>query len=115
VRIVDLARQMIRLAGLRPERDIQIAFTGLRPGEKLHEELFHEGEALIETGASGIRLANPRTSDSAVLARALDELEAAARARRTGDALALLAHLVPEFAGTKAALTQPTSGVQNAR
>ena len=115
VRIVDLARQMIRLAGLRPERDVQIAFTGLRPGEKLHEELFHAGEALVETGASGIRLANPRTSDSAVLARALDELEAAARARRTDDALALLAHLVPEFTGTGAAPTQLTSGVQNAR
>ena len=42
VRIVDLAQQMIRLAGLRPDRDIEIAFTGLRPGEKLYEELFHE-------------------------------------------------------------------------
>jgi O-antigen biosynthesis protein WbqV len=99
VRIVDLARQMIRLAGLRPDRDIEIAFTGMRPGEKLHEELFHAGEALVNTSASGIRLANPRTSDAAVLARALDELEAAARARRTADALQLLAHLVPEFEG----------------
>ena len=114
VRIVDLARQLIRLAGLRPERDVQIVFTGLRPGEKLHEELFHAGEALIETSASGIRLANPRTSDSAVLARALDELEAAARTRRTADALALLAHIVPEFAGAPAPAPL-TSGVQNAR
>jgi FlaA1/EpsC-like NDP-sugar epimerase len=97
VRIVDLARQMIRLAGLRPDRDIHITFTGLRPGEKLHEELFHEAEALVETGASGIKLANPRTSDSAVLARALDELEAAARARRTDDALQALGRLVPEL------------------
>jgi O-antigen biosynthesis protein WbqV len=113
VRIVELARQMIRLAGLRPERDIQIAFTGLRPGEKLHEELFHEGEALVETAAAGIRLAHPRTVDGAVLARAFDELEAAARARRSADALAQLAHLVPEFAG---APIQPTErGVQNAR
>jgi O-antigen biosynthesis protein WbqV len=115
VRIVDLARQMIRLAGLRPERDVEIVFTGLRPGEKLHEELFHEGEPLVETGASGIRLANPRTSDSAVLARALDELEAAARARRSADALGLLAHLVPEFTGAPAPASQLTSGVQNAR
>jgi FlaA1/EpsC-like NDP-sugar epimerase len=113
VRIVDLARQMIRLAGLRPDRDVEIAFTGLRPGEKLHEELFHAGEALVETGASGIRLANPRTSDSAVLARALDELEAAARARRGADVLQMLAHLVPEFSGARA---RPTPlGVQNAR
>ena len=41
VKIVDLARQMIRLAGLRPEQDVEIRFTGLRPGEKLFEELFH--------------------------------------------------------------------------
>jgi O-antigen biosynthesis protein WbqV len=99
VRIVDLARQMIRLAGLRPDRDVEIVITGLRPGEKLHEELFHTGEALVDTAASGIRLANPRTSDAAVLARALDELEAAARGRRTTDALQLLSHLVPEFTG----------------
>ena len=115
VRIVDLARQLIRLAGLRPERDVQIVYTGLRPGEKLHEELFHPGEALVETGAAGIRLANPRTSDSAMLARALDELEAAARARRTADALALRAHLVPEFTGAPAPADQLTSGVKNAR
>jgi len=99
VRIVDLARQMIRLAGLRPDRDIEIVFTGLRPGEKLHEELFHAGEALVETAASGIRLADPRTSDAAMLARALDELESLARARRAADVRALLAHLVPEFTG----------------
>ncbi|MEJ0072395.1 MAG: nucleoside-diphosphate sugar epimerase/dehydratase [Pseudomonadota bacterium] len=113
VRIVELARQMIRLAGLRPDRDIAIAFTGLRPGEKLHEELFHAAEALVETAASGIRLAHPRTVDGAVLARVLDELEAAARARRSADALALLAHLVPEFSGAPIPLTEP--GVQNAR
>ena len=41
VKIVDLARQMIRLAGLRPDQDVEIRFTGLRPGEKLFEELFH--------------------------------------------------------------------------
>jgi FlaA1/EpsC-like NDP-sugar epimerase len=119
VPIVDLARQMIRLAGLRPERDVEIVFTGLRPGEKLHEELFHAGEALVETAASGIRLAHPRTSDSAVLARALDELEAAARARRGADVLKLLAHLVPEFAGAAVGAPPPpsrfASGAQNAR
>ncbi len=115
VRIVDLARQMIRLAGLRPDRDVEIVFTGLRPGEKLHEELFHAGEALVETNTAGIRLANPRTSDSAVLARALDELEAAARGRRSADVLQLLAHLVPEFAGAEVPSTRLARGGENAR
>ncbi len=115
VRIVDLARQMIRLAGLRPDRDVEIVFTGLRPGEKLHEELFHAGEALVETNTAGIRLANPRTSDSAVLARALDELEAAARGRRSADVLQLLAHLVPEFAGIEVPSTRLARGGENVR
>ena len=64
VKIVDLARQMIRLAGLRPDKDIEIAYTGLRPGEKLHEALFHAGEAPIPTGNPGIcwrRRAPPTT------------------------------------------------------
>ena len=52
VKIVDLARQMIRLAGLTPERDVEIRFTGLRPGEKLHEELFHGKEPPVPTGVS---------------------------------------------------------------
>lgn len=47
VRIVDLARQMIYLAGLRPDEDVAIRFTGLRPGEKLFEELFHGREAPV--------------------------------------------------------------------
>src|SRR3546814_11567890 len=49
VRIVELARQIIRLAGLKPDKEIEIRFTGLRPGEKLHEELFHDSEALMPT------------------------------------------------------------------
>jgi FlaA1/EpsC-like NDP-sugar epimerase len=49
VKIVDLAHKMIRLAGLIPGRDIQVAFTGLRPGEKLHEELLHNNEEVLPT------------------------------------------------------------------
>jgi FlaA1/EpsC-like NDP-sugar epimerase len=97
VKIVDLARQMIRLAGLRPERDIEIEFTGLRPGEKLSEELFHRAEPLIPTRSPAIRLAAPRTADYPMLARSIDELEEHARARRDERMLQLLERLVPEY------------------
>jgi O-antigen biosynthesis protein WbqV len=97
VKIADLARQMIRLAGLVPDQDITIEYVGLRPGEKLSEALFHEQEQLVPTESDGILLARPRAADYAVLARALDELEEAARARRTDHVLRLLSRLVPEF------------------
>jgi FlaA1/EpsC-like NDP-sugar epimerase len=97
VKIVDLAHQMIRLAGLRPDRDIAIEFVGLRPGEKLHEELFHPAEPLLPTASAAIRLAAPRTADYAMLARSIDELEEIARARRGERALQFLERLVPEY------------------
>jgi O-antigen biosynthesis protein WbqV len=97
VKIVDLARQMIRLAGLRPDRDIEIRFIGLRPGEKLHEALFHAAEAPVPTKNPALRLAAPRTADYAVLARSIDELEEQVRAGHEPRALALLERLVPEY------------------
>ena len=98
VKIIDLARQMIRLAGLRPDVDVPIVITGLRPGERLHEDLFHDGESVLsETRLNGVLLAAPRVTDGTMLARALDELEAAASQRRIADALNLLDRLVPEF------------------
>jgi len=97
VKIVDLARQMIRLAGLRLDRDIEIEFTGLRPGEKLSEELFHPSEPLMPTSSPVIRLAAPRTADYAMLARSIDELEENARTRREERMLQLLERLVPEY------------------
>jgi FlaA1/EpsC-like NDP-sugar epimerase len=97
VKIVDLARQMIRLAGRRPDHDVKITFIGLRPGEKLHEELFHAAEPLLPTLHPAIRLAAPRAADYAMLARAIDELETLARAGEEERVCALLARLVPEY------------------
>jgi FlaA1/EpsC-like NDP-sugar epimerase len=97
VRILDLARQMIRLAGLRPEQDVRIEFTGLRPGEKLNEELLHAGEALVPTSCPGILLAAPRTADLALLSRAIDEIAETAMAGRDEQLLLLLERLVPEY------------------
>jgi FlaA1/EpsC-like NDP-sugar epimerase len=97
VKIIELARQMIRLAGRVPDRDVAIEFTGLRAGEKLHEELFHDAEAAIPTRNPALRLAAPRTADYAVLARSLDELEEQARAANETRVLDLLQRLVPEY------------------
>jgi FlaA1/EpsC-like NDP-sugar epimerase len=97
VKIVDLARQMIRLAGLRPEQDVQIAFTGLRPGEKLFEELFHGHEPPIPTDHPGLLMATPRTADPAIVGRAIDEIASACRSGQVRLALTLLGRMVPEF------------------
>jgi FlaA1/EpsC-like NDP-sugar epimerase len=104
IRIADLARQMIRLAGRRPDKDVQIVFTGLRPGEKLNEELFHAGEALRPTIVKGVLLADPRTADYAFLARGIDELQAAGEAGRTETVLSLIMRHVPEYAADPALL-----------
>ncbi len=110
VKIVDLARQMIRLAGLRPERDIAIAYIGLRPGEKLHEALFHEAESPVPTGNPALRLAASRTADYAVLARSIDELEEQARAGNEARVLDLLRRLVPEYRAARPAAPAAAAG-----
>ena len=97
VKIVDLARQMIRLAGYRPGVDIRIEFTGLRPGEKLFEEILTAAEAPTRTEADGVFLASPRVIDYALINRALGELETAARAGDSERVLTILTNIVPDF------------------
>ena len=97
IKIVDLARQMIRLAGLTPDKEIEIVFTGLRPGERRDESLFHPSEPMLVTETPGIFRARSRSADVALMRRRLDQLAGAARDRRTADALALMATLVPEY------------------
>ena len=98
VRIVELARQMIRLAGLRPDKDVQISFTGLRPGEKLFEELFHGHEPPLPTGHPGLMIAAPRTADLTAVGGAIDRLASLCRQGDIAGALALTEDMVPEFA-----------------
>ena len=97
VRILDLATQMIKLAGLKPDEDIKIVFTGLRPGEKLFEELFHFSENSVKTTHDGIFLASPRLTDMDVLRKGLEKLFIVATERKSPEALAQLKLMVPEF------------------
>ena len=98
LKIVDLARRIVRLAGLHPDVDVEIRFTGLRPGEKLNEELSHNQEPLVPTGHAGLLMASPRAADPAIVGRAIDEIAAACRGGQTRLALVLLGRMVPEFA-----------------
>ncbi len=97
VKIIDLAQKMIRLAGLRPDKDIEIAITGPRPGEKLREEVFHEAEPLLPTSHPGLRLASPRTVNLELLSRSYDDLETLTTRRGEVELLAMLHRLVPEY------------------
>ena len=109
VRIVDLARQMIRLSGKRPDADVRIVYTGLRPGEKLHEQLFHDSEAMAATEVAGIKVAAPRAADLKFLSRAIGELGDAAASGDTARTLQLLHRLVPEFAGGAETVPPPAA------
>jgi FlaA1/EpsC-like NDP-sugar epimerase len=97
IKIVDLAEQMIRLTGLEPGRDIEIVYTGLRPGEKLYEELFHEAESLVGTSHPKILLSASREVDWDEMQQVLGELDDICSSYNTGQLHQSLQRLVPEF------------------
>jgi FlaA1/EpsC-like NDP-sugar epimerase len=96
VRIVDLAENLIRLSGLEPHRDVQIKFTGLRPGEKLHEELVGDCEETIPTGVAKVRIVRTADPEADLLTRGLDRLAAAVQIGGADDVVAAVCELVPE-------------------
>ena len=102
VRIVDLARNLIRLSGFEPDVDIQIVFIGLRPGEKVHEQLTSETEETIPTRYEKIRIV--RTEAPEPLDRGLEQLRAALESRDEKAIVRRLQELVPEFSPQAALL-----------
>ena len=110
IRIVTLAESMIRLRGYVPGRDIKIEFTGLRPGEKLNEELTYEFEDISPTRVDGILRVHGMNGVDASFDLVLASLIRAAQKRDRNEALALLGKLVPEYGATRAALDQEAAG-----
>src|SRR5439155_16448978 len=100
VKIIDLARNMIRLSGHEPDRDIEIRIVGVRPGEKLHEVLWGDDEDVTETGHAKILRAGRKPVDPAWLEEELAELERLVEGGETLDVISRLSAMMrePRFA-----------------
>ena len=97
VKILDLARNMIRLAGFTPEKDIPIVFTGLRPGEKLYEELLNQKETTLPTSNEKIMVARVREFDYNEVCKRIDNLIETSRQVKPFTTVKLMKQIVPEF------------------
>lgn len=97
VRIVDIARQLIVLNGKRPDTDVQIRFIGLRPGEKLYEELFDANETRVPGSADGLLTARSIARPLDQISRTIDELEELARFGSRDELLEALGRAVPGY------------------
>ena len=97
VKIADMAKRMIELSGFVPGKDISIAYTGLRPGEKLYEELLSNKENTLPTSHDKIRVAKVREYDYAEVVPKLNELNELAVRVNIPDMVRLMKAIVPEF------------------
>jgi FlaA1/EpsC-like NDP-sugar epimerase len=97
VKIVELAKKMIKLSGLIPNQDIQIEFTGLRPGEKLYEELLNDTENTLPTHHDKIMIAKVRTYDFESIQTKVEELILLACDYHDNDVVKAMKNMVPEF------------------
>lgn len=115
VLIRDLAEQMIRLSGFRVGEDIQIQYTGLRPGEKLYEEVFHAGEGVVGTEHPKLLLAQARLVTWDWLLGELDELIDVAHKRDLPQIMSHLKAIVPEYSGWVPEMTEKVSAESETR
>lgn len=104
VKIIDVAERMIKLAGLRPNVDIEIKFIGPRPGEKLFEELFDADEAQRPSNIPGVSVAVPAGANDLLVAKAIADLEEVAKAGDADGVIDLLTRLVPGYRSKTATL-----------
>lgn len=106
VKIADLARKMIRMSGREPGKDIQVIYTGLRPGEKLYEELLNTAENTMPTYHEKILIARVREYDFVEVEESIKQLINAAHKHYVTPTVALMKKLVPEFISKNSAFEQ---------
>lgn len=106
VKIAELARKMIRMSGREPGKDIQVVYTGLRPGEKLYEELLNNAENTMTTHHEKIMIAKVREYDFTEVNNGIDRLIASANKHYITPTVALMKQLVPEFISKNSAFEQ---------
>ena len=97
IKIDDLARRMIRLAGYTPDTDIMVEYTGLRPGEKLYEALLSDNENTLPTSHSRIRIAKVREYSYDAAEQAVEMLDELSRKVEIPAMVRLMKDIVPEI------------------
>ena len=97
MKIADLAKRMIELSGFIPGEDIKIEYTGLRPGEKLYEEVLADAETTLPTTHDRIRIAHVRQMSYEEVAAGVDNLAILSKEVRIPEMVKLMKQLVPEF------------------
>jgi FlaA1/EpsC-like NDP-sugar epimerase len=112
VPIAELARKMVLLSGLRPEKDIRIEYSGIRPGEKLSEDLSLNEERTIQTSHRQIRLLAGPVTPSEALGREIDRLRLAVEARDAAGVILCLRNAIPEYNPSTLMLERAFSGRQ---
>ncbi|MFO0889769.1 MAG: nucleoside-diphosphate sugar epimerase/dehydratase [Isosphaeraceae bacterium] len=108
VRILDLARDLIHLSGMEPGRDIEIVFTGLRPGEKLHEELYDRAEEPLPTRHPKIKVARHRRCGRGEVLAIIEELGRVVDGSPEA-VIARLEELLPEYRSSRSSRSEPAA------
>jgi FlaA1/EpsC-like NDP-sugar epimerase len=115
VRILDLAHNMIQLAGLVPDEDIEVRFTGLRPGEKLYEEIALDGENILPTYHEKIRIFNGPSTEAGVLSDWIEHLDRLVAEGHPMRVLDHIAGMVPEYRSEQLAPTRAVYAAEHPR
>ena len=109
VKILDMANEMIKLAGLTPNEDIEIKITGLRPGERLYEDLFDDAEELLPTSHAAMMAARPRVADRAFVEKGISAMVQAAGRGEDATVRELMGRLIPDFTSAEVKVGQNPS------